>query len=97
MFPNESKLLTALPLWYTFKEPDDGWNNYERMILRETIVSIYQKIEDPLNKFILCVTHECGYSQEEVARMLGVTQPAINKRLKKTLKKIRKLRNKSRL
>jgi len=94
MFQNESRLFTGLPLWHTFKEPEDGWNNYERMILRETIVSIYKKIDDPLNKFILCITHECGYSQEEAARMLGVTQPAVNKRLKQTLEKIRKLRKK---
>jgi len=71
------------------KEPSDGWTQYERAIMRESIVSIYKIIDDPLDKFILCVTFEGGYTQDEAGRMLGISQVAVQKRLKKTLTYVR--------
>lgn len=72
--------------------PSDGFTSYELIILQDLIITVYEKIEEPRDKFILCGIYECGYKQEDVARMLNCTQEYVSKRLNRILKDIRKMR-----
>lgn len=76
------------------KEPPDGFTMLERIMLREIVLLMYKKLDDPMDKFILIARHESGYKQEEIAKMVNMTQVAVHKRLKKIselLKKQRKM------
>ena len=84
-------------MWETIQEPDDGWTQYEKMIMRETIVSMYKIIGDTTNRFIVAMICECGYSQTDVARMLGVSQVAITKRYHSTIDKMRRKHDEGRI
>lgn len=73
--------------------PPDGWTQYERLILREVVIDMYSRIEDPIDKFIIMATFESNYRQEEIGRMFGISQVAVHKRIKKAqdfLKAVRK-------
>jgi DNA-directed RNA polymerase specialized sigma subunit len=76
---------------FAFKNPSDGWTHLERQIQKEIILSIYCSITDPINKLILMAAYENDYSEQDIADMMGVSQAAISKRLKKTLELVRKL------
>lgn len=80
-----------------FKNPSDGWSNLERQIQKELVISVYSYVVDPINKLILMASYENDYSEEDIASMLGISQEAISKRLKKTLEFIRSIREKGEL
>jgi hypothetical protein len=63
--------------------PSDGWEGYEKHFLRAIIVTMYCRVRDPIDKFILIAKYESNYCEQEIGRMLKMSQPAINKRLKK--------------
>ena len=63
--------------------PSDGWEPYEKMFLRAIVVTMYCKLKDPIDKFILIAKFESGYVEQEIARMVKMSQPAVNKRIKK--------------
>lgn len=77
--------------------PSDGWTQLERVFMRELVISVYSKIVDPIDKFILIARHESNYKQEEVAEMLGISQAAVSKRLTKVKKTMRKKREQKEL
>ncbi len=70
-------------------EPLDGWQPFERMFLRQIIIMIYKSIDDPTDRFVFVMTQEAGYTQEEVALILDISQEAVCKRLNKVLNKVR--------
>lgn len=72
------------------QSPSDGFMNFENMFLRDSLVSVYRNIKYFGNKFIIIAYFECGYTQDEIAKMLGVSQVSIQKRIKKTQDKLRK-------
>lgn len=72
--------------------PADGWTQPEKIILRTVLVSLYDKLDDLKDKFILMATYESSYTQEAIGEMLGISQVAVNKRLKKALKLLQKHR-----
>lgn len=84
-------------MWQSLQEPDDGWTQYERIILRDTIVNIYKIMGDTTDRFIFVMVFECGYSQVEISRILGLSQVAISKRLNGVIKKVREKNKKGRL
>lgn len=84
-------------MWQALQEPDDGWTQYERIILRDTIVNIYKIIGDTTDRFIFVMVIECGYSQTEISRILGLSQAAISKRLNGVIKKVKEKNKKGRL
>ncbi len=84
-------------MWETIREPEDGWTQYERMIMRDLIVSMYRVLGDTTDRFILAMICECGYSQTEVSHMIGLSQVAISKRFHAALKKVRTKRKNGRL
>lgn len=74
------------------QSPDDGWTQPEKIILRTVLVSLYEKIPDLKDKFILMATYESSYTQEAIGDMLGISQVAVNKRLKHALEILNKHR-----
>lgn len=72
--------------------PPDGWTQPEKIILRTVLVSLYEKLPDLKDKFILMATYESTYTQEAIGDMLGISQVAVNKRLNKSLKILQKHR-----
>jgi len=65
-------------------QPSDGWSTLERLLLRSVIINMYKFLDNPLDRFILMASVENEYRQEEIGEMCGISQVAINKRLKKT-------------
>lgn len=58
--------------------------------VNEQTAFLYQKAIRRLeNAFIIMAINELGYTQQEVARILDISQVAVQKRLKKTHEKIR--------
>lgn len=91
-------------------EPSDGWDQFERLLLKELVLSIYKRMicvptlnynglareqykkafSNMQNAFILMAVNEAGYTQQDVATMLGISQVAVQKRLKNTTQDLRK-------
>ena len=46
-------------------------------------VSVYAKLDDPLDKFILMGVYEMNYPKEDIAECLGISYTAVYKRLEK--------------
>lgn len=46
------------------------------------VIFAYRVLEDVEDKFVLMACLQLGYTQEDVAKMLGVTQVSVSKRLK---------------
>jgi DNA-directed RNA polymerase specialized sigma24 family protein len=65
-------------------QPTDGWSTLEKLLLRSVIINMYKFLDDPLDRFILMASVENNYRQEEIGQMCGISQVAINKRLKRT-------------
>lgn len=63
-------------------QPPDGFTSMERIFIRDILVSIYKNLNSPISKFIIVSYFECGYTQEQIASMLGISQEAVNKRIK---------------
>jgi RNA polymerase sigma factor (sigma-70 family) len=82
---------------FAFKNPSDGWSQMERQIQKEIILSLYCSITDPINKLILMASYENDYSEQDIADMMGISQVAISKRLKKTIELLRKLHAEAKL
>lgn len=74
------------------EQPSDGWSGLEEMILREMILSVYSSLK-PLDKFILMARHENEYNQAEIGKMIGTSQVAVHKRLKKIRRFLREAKD----
>ena len=70
--------------------PNDGWTNWEKIMLKDTLLSIYKSIPNSVDRFIFLAKMEVGYSETDIAYIFKISQPAVNKRLKKILAEIRK-------
>jgi len=79
------------------QEPEDGYSPLEKILLKQFIISIYSVIRDPVDKFILIARHESNYKQDEVAKMLGISQVAVSKRLTKMKRQMRAKRKRGEL
>jgi DNA-directed RNA polymerase specialized sigma24 family protein len=60
----------------------------ELAILGVVAIRVYQAVDDPIDKFILAMHYELGYSKTEVAMALGISSPAITVRDQKIKKKL---------
>lgn len=72
------------------QEPKDGFENFERLFIKDTLSSVYRKIKYTGNKFIIIAYFECGYNQQQIANMLRISQVAVQKRIKKAQEKLRR-------
>lgn len=70
-------------------EPQDGFTEEERSFLKLSILVLYTKISDPVDKFIFIAINESGYSQEEVGTMLKISQEAVSKRLNNSIQRLK--------
>lgn len=75
-----------------FEEPNDGWLPEEKAFFRLTVIMVYRKITDPIDKFIFMSIHETGYTQDEIGQILKISQEAVSKRYNHTIDRLRKYR-----
>lgn len=63
------------------QSPPDGYTveekEIEKLVVEETIHSLYQKLPTNRMRFIVASHFELGYPQDIVATILGITQPAL--------------------
>lgn len=72
-----------------FENPADGWLPEEKAFFRLTIIMFYKRIDNPVDKFIFMAIQENGYTQDDIAQILNISQEAVSKRysnIKKALK-----------
>lgn len=66
--------------------PPDGLTPEEEMLQKaicdNTVYTLYQKLPTSRMKFLVAAHYELGYTQEMLAEILGMTQPAISQELK---------------
>ena len=72
-------------------EPGDGWESYEKIFFRDTLCDVYKSIPTITDKFIFIAIKEAGYTEGEVAQIFEVSQVAICKRLRKTIRFLREI------
>lgn len=70
-------------------EPPDGFTTEERMFLKDVINSMYLFLGSDTERFIVMAVYEAMHTQEEVAKMLGVSQPFINRKLKEAINRLK--------
>lgn len=72
--------------------PADGFTDLEIMFIKDVLLSIYKSIEDPVTRFIVIAHFECGYTQDQIAAVIGLSQPTVVQRIKKTQSRLRRMR-----
>ena len=72
------------------QEPKDGFEPFERLFIKDTLSSVYKKIKYTGNKFIILAYFECGYTQQQIANILKVSQVSVQKRIKKVQERLRR-------
>lgn len=75
-----------------FQSPPDGYEKYEQIFLRDMIVDMYHNIPDNRDRFIMMAHFELNYTEDEIGRILEVSQPYINKKIKEIQEELRNLR-----
>jgi len=70
--------------------PGDGWSSWEKIMMRNVMLNIYKNIPNSVDRFIFLAKMEVGYSETDIAYIFKISQPAVNKRLKKIFAEIRK-------
>lgn len=58
-----------------------GLTRTEKEILCEVQVGVYERIESPIDKFIICFVYEAGNEMRDAARILGITESLLYKRI----------------
>jgi len=66
------------------EDPAEAWATAETV--REALASL-----DPKDRLVVVGIHIHGYTQSQIARVLGMSQPAVAKRLKKAEARLREL------
>ncbi|ADL21328.1 RNA polymerase factor sigma 70 [Corynebacterium pseudotuberculosis] len=69
---------------YVQLRPDEAW--VTQLEVREALASL-----DPKDRLVVVGIHMHGYTQSQIARVLGISQPAVAKRLKKDEARLREL------
>ena len=70
-------------------EPPDGFTTEEKMFLKDVVHSMYLFLGSDTERFIVMASFEAMHTQEEIAKMLGVSQPFINRKLKEALARLK--------
>jgi DNA-directed RNA polymerase specialized sigma subunit len=77
------------------KTPEDGFTSFEKIILKDLVLSIYKSLRNTREQFMLCMIFECKYSQAEVAEILGCTQANVSKKMNIILQNLREKKKKN--
>ena len=72
-----------------FAEPPDGFTSEERLFIKDVLNTMYLFLGCDTERFIIMATFEANHTQEEVAKMLGVSQPFVNRKLKEALARLK--------
>ena len=72
--------------------PSDGFTNIEKLFMKEIFISMYKSLRDPVLQLIIIAHFECGYTQDEIAEMLRISQPTVFIKLQKAQNKLKKLK-----
>jgi predicted transcriptional regulator len=70
--------------------PPDGWTNLEKQFFRETLLDVYKNIRSFSDKFVIIAAFEAGYTEAEIAYILGISQPAVSKKIKRIREELKK-------
>lgn len=70
--------------------PPDGWTNLEKRFFRETLLEVYKSIRTFSDKFVIMAAFEAGYNETEIAYILGISQPAVSKKIKRIREELKK-------
>jgi predicted DNA-binding protein YlxM (UPF0122 family) len=66
-------------------DPSDGFTPEEEEILNtigdKVLYQVYKKLPTSRMKAVVALHFECGYTQEQIARIFGVKQPMINQEI----------------
>ena len=84
--PIQKKVHPLLP-------PNANRNEYQILMLG--VVNLYQKLEDPTDKFLVAFVFEAGYRQVVAANVLGMTESAVTQRIDRIKKILSVSHNKS--
>ncbi|HCG2965525.1 sigma-70 family RNA polymerase sigma factor [Corynebacterium striatum] len=79
-----SRVWTGRREEYERLRPDKAW--VTQLEVREALASL-----DPKDRLVVVGIHMHGYTQSQIARVLGISQPAVAKRLKKAEARLREL------
>ena len=79
-----SRVWTGRREEYERLRPDKAW--VTQLEVREALASL-----DPKDRLVVVGIHLHGFTQSQIARVLGVSQPAVAKRLKKAEARLREL------
>ncbi|WP_034650128.1 sigma-70 family RNA polymerase sigma factor [Corynebacterium vitaeruminis] len=79
-----SRVWTGRRYEYEQLRPDKAW--VTQLEVREALASL-----DPKDRLVVVGIHMHGYTQSQIARVLGISQPAVAKRLKKAEARLREL------
>ncbi len=71
------------------QSPGDGWTKEENLLFRSSVLWIYKKLPTVKDKFIVLALYDAGYSQSDVAFMMGVSQACVSKWINKIKKRIK--------
>lgn len=72
--------------------PSDGFTNLEIAFIKDILLSIYKSIDDPITRFIIMAHFECGYTQDQISSVIGLSQPTVVQRIRKTQGKLRRMK-----
>jgi len=70
--------------------PTDGFMDIEKLFIRDLFISVYKSLDDPITRFIIIAHFECGYTQDEIAKMVCLSQPSVLYRIKKAKERLRR-------
>ena len=73
-----------------FSPPADGWTKMEKSFLNLWLIYLYNSLSNTEERFILMAKFENGYCEEDIGKMIGISQAAINKKLVKIYKFLKK-------
>lgn len=63
--------------------PEDGFDDDEKAFAKQMYIEVYQRISNPVEKFVIFAVLDMGLSQELVGEMLGVSQVTVSKTISK--------------
>lgn len=71
--------------------PVDGYTPEELAIEKELVIKMYNRLVNPMHKFIIMAHLELGYKQEDVAQMLGCSQANVSKKIRYIISQLRSI------
>lgn len=91
MSPKKSQHLRGRRAKLPFLPPDATPEEYQ--VLSYALCDIYQRVPDPVDKFLLAFVFELHYTQRMAAISLGLTDGYVSQRIAKIRQRLSKVKN----